>query len=107
MVVGALKHFAVVAVAFAFIGGGVLTIIVNNILGTVLANFLGVPPTDYYLGALFLTFTSCGLILACVVTGNRIMRKHLDGVTKTSLSISALLFMVLVGANAVPELRDA
>ncbi|HEV8619017.1 MAG TPA: hypothetical protein VGQ70_05930 [Candidatus Udaeobacter sp.] len=56
-----LKHFAVVGLGFALIGGWILTLIANTLLGTVLEALLHAPPTDYYLGSALLTVVSISL----------------------------------------------
>jgi len=57
-----LKHFAVVGLGFALIGGWILTLIANTLLGTLLEMLLQAPPTNYYLTSALLTVVSISLI---------------------------------------------
>jgi len=65
-----LKHFALVGLGFALIGGWILTLSANTLLGALLEMLLRAPPTNYYLGSALLTVVSISLTL-CVVRGNR------------------------------------
>jgi hypothetical protein len=100
-----IKHFLFVGVGFALVAGWILTLIVNTLLEMLLQAILGAPPTDFYLGSLFLTVVSISLIAVCEIGGNRLFRSRLvsPGFGFSSIVASTLFFIVLVLAFVLPE----
>ncbi|MGA7993002.1 MAG: hypothetical protein WCC53_16355 [Thermoanaerobaculia bacterium] len=88
-----LKHFLIVGVAFALVGGWLLSLIVNSAVGFVIGLLIGAPATSSYLGSLSLTLISVTLIGGASLVGNRVFRKQ-TGVA--ALPASPLLFSTLV-----------
>jgi hypothetical protein len=106
--IGAIRHFLVVGIGFALIVGWILTLIANTILGVVLQRILGAPPTQFYLGSLFLTVVSISLIALAEIVGNRLFRHKLmpNQFGFASLVFSTLLFGGIVVVFVVPQLGD-
>jgi hypothetical protein len=104
----AIKHFLFVGVGFALVVGWILTLIVNTLLGMLLQAILGAPPTDFYLGSLFLTVISISLIALSEVAGNRFFRCRLapQGLSLSSVVISTVFFIVLVLAFVLPQISQ-
>jgi hypothetical protein len=93
-----LRHFLIVGVGFAFIGGWLLTLIVNTAVGTVIGLLIGAPATSSYVGSLSLTLISVTLIAGAAVVGNRVFRKQTGAAAlrASSLALSTILFACLV-----------
>lgn len=105
---GRVRHFLIVGIGFALIGGWILTLIANTILGVVLQKILGAPPTQFYLGSLFLTVVSISLIALAEIAGNRLFRNKLmpDQFDSRALVFSTLLFSGIVILFVVPQLGE-
>ncbi len=106
--IDALKHFAVVGVCFALIGGWLLTLVVNTLLGTALESILHALPEKYYLGSAVLTVVSIVLIALAMFVGNRVFRQRLHSprFTCSSLFVSTALFLVVVLVFVLPQLSQ-
>lgn len=100
------QHFLFVGVVGALCVGWLLTFVVNTLLGYSLALLIGRPPTDFYLGALMLTFSSLSLILAAAYVGNRLYfsRVAVPEFNRQAVIVSSLLFLGLVTIIFGPEL---
>lgn len=105
---GRVRHFLIVGIGFALIGGWILTLIANTILGVVLQKILGAPPTQFYLGSLLLTVVSISLIGLAEIAGNRLFRNKLMPAQFDSraLVFSTLLFSGIVVLFVVPQFGE-
>jgi hypothetical protein len=104
--IDALKHFAVVGLAFALVGGWIATLIVNTILGITLEALLHAAPTDYYWGSALLTVVSLALITLCIAIGNHSFHRWFADLRlgQGQLFVSAALFLIIVVVFVVPQL---
>jgi len=105
-VIDGLKHFAFVGLGFALVGGWILTLIVNTLLGILLEVILHAPPTNYYLGSALLTAVSILLIGGCMIAGNRLYQRRFGSslLSRSSLFLSTALFLLVVLVFVVPAL---
>jgi hypothetical protein len=105
---GRVRHFLIVGIGFALIGGWILTLIANTILGVLLQRILGAPPTQFYLGSLGLTVVSISLIALAEIAGNRLFRNKLMPAQfgPSPLIFSAMLFGGLVFLFVLPEIGE-
>ena len=103
-VTDAIKHFALVGLGFALVGGWIATLIVNTALGALLEAFLHAPPTNFYLGSALLTAVSIVLIALCISAGNRLFSRRFASVAfnRSSLFVSTALFLLVVLVFVVP-----
>ena len=104
--IDALKHFVFVGLGFALVGGGILTLIVNTLLGILFEGLLRAAPTNYYLGSALLTAVSILLIVGCMIAGNRLYQRRFASslLSRSSLFLSTALFLLVVLVFVVPAL---